>query len=149
MTRAIPPPSEPLSDRNGRFEQRARALPENVGALRRGIVAFAARHGLDAAACVDVALAASEALTNAVIHGFVGRSPGTLRAIAEISGDGLIVRIIDDGRGMISRTDSPGAGVGVPLMARLASNLDIREGPDGRGTETRLTFNTPSEASDR
>ena len=139
MTAHIPAPSERI-DRYGRLEQRARALPENVGALRTRIVAFAARHGLDAATCDDIALATSEALSNAVIHAFVGRPPGTLRAIAETSGDGLTVHIIDDGRGMTPRADSPGAGFGVPIMTRLTSSLDIREGPNGRGTETRLTF---------
>ena len=36
---------------------------------------------------------------------------------------------------MTPRPDSPGLGLGLPLIANLSDNLEIRDGPDGRGTE--------------
>ena len=137
----MPPPDPkgaPTAD--GRWEQRADADPASVGLLRTGIVAFADRHGADRAARADIALAASEALTNAVVHAYIDRPSGTLLVIAECFDDGLVVRIIDDGSGMVERADSPGLGLGLRLMAQLTEDLDIRVGPDGRGTETCLTF---------
>ena len=52
----------------------------------------------------------------------------------------MLVRVLDDGRGMTPRTDSPGLGLGLTLMASMATRCDIREGPSGRGTEVRMVF---------
>jgi anti-sigma regulatory factor (Ser/Thr protein kinase) len=125
---------------NGRWERLVLAVPKSVGILRTGIVAFAAEHGADAGQQGDVALAVSEAMSNAVIHGFIDSSPGELHVIAEHHPGRLVVRVIDDGCGLVPRADSPGLGLGAPLMARLASELVIGPGLDGTGTETRLTF---------
>jgi serine/threonine-protein kinase RsbW/stage II sporulation protein AB (anti-sigma F factor) len=135
-----PVPGERDSVEDGRWEQEAPALPESIGVLRAGVVAFAVRHGADAGLHGDIALAASEALTNSMMHAFVGQPPGTLRVVAQMVDDGLLVRVIDDGRGMIARTDSPGMGMGLPIMASVTSDLDIRGNPDGSGTEVRLMF---------
>jgi serine/threonine-protein kinase RsbW len=149
MRQQIPPPAQLSTAADGRWEQRSDADAASVGLLRAAIVAFADRHGVDATTRADIALAASEALTNAVVHAFIGRPPGTLLAIAESCHDGLVVRIIDDGRGMFPRTDSPGLGLGLALMAELASDLDVRAGPGGQGTETCLTFRTARPAPQR
>ena len=116
------------------------AVPKSVGILRTGIAAFAAQHGADAGQQSDVALAVSEACRTPVIHGFVDSSPGALQVIAEHHSGRLIVRVIDDGRGLVPRADSPGLGLGTPLMIRLASEVVVGPGLDGKGTETRLTF---------
>jgi serine/threonine-protein kinase RsbW/stage II sporulation protein AB (anti-sigma F factor) len=74
------------------------------------------------------------------MHGFVDVSPGELRVIAEHHPGRLVVRVIHDGCGTAPRDDSPGLGLGMPLIAGLTSALDIGPGLDGKGTETRLTF---------
>jgi serine/threonine-protein kinase RsbW len=132
--------SDPVGFADGRWEQRAGAFPESIAPLREAVVAFAALHGVGPSLRDDIALAVSEALTNAVVHGFVGGPVGTLWVIATTVGDALVVRVLDDGRGMIARTDSPGLGFGMSIMAALASDLDVRERPGGRGTEVRLAF---------
>jgi hypothetical protein len=62
---------------NASWKRTASAHPQNVGELRNAIVAFAAQHGADGDKQAKIALASSGALTNAVVHAFVGRAPGT------------------------------------------------------------------------
>jgi serine/threonine-protein kinase RsbW len=51
----------------------------------------------------------------------------------------LTVVVHDEGRGMLPRPDSPGLGLGLPLIATLAESLELGTGPDER-TEVRMTF---------
>ena len=111
--------------------------------MRKGVVAFAARHGANRDAQADIALAVSEALTNAVVHAFVRQPAGTMGLLAEAAADVLLIRITDDGSGMTSRADSPGMGIGLHLIAQLTSSVEFRPGPRGRGTELRLRFDAP------
>jgi anti-sigma regulatory factor (Ser/Thr protein kinase) len=118
------------------------AAPVAVGEARAAVRAFARAHGADEHTVVSIALAVSEAATNAVLHAFVGREPGHVRVLARTATDELSVYVVDDGRGMQPRTDSPGLGIGLPTMGQMASALDIREAPGG-GTEVRMTFAVP------
>ena len=47
--------------------------------------------------------------------------------------------VTDEGRGMLPRTDSPGLGLGLGLIARLTDELEISS-PGGRGTEICVSF---------
>jgi stage II sporulation protein AB (anti-sigma F factor) len=88
-----------------------------------------------------VALAVSEAVTNAVVHAYSeAPSPGDVEIIAQRHlDDGLEVVISDYGHGMRPRPDSPGMGVGLPLLATLADHFEIEGGVSG-GTRVRMTF---------
>ena len=88
-------------------------------------------------------LAVSEAVTNAIIHAFVGRERGRVALTAEAGEGCVLVRVLDDGRGMTPHPESPGLGLGLTMMASMATRCDIREGPAGLGTEVRLAFDTP------
>jgi serine/threonine-protein kinase RsbW len=106
----------------------------SVPELRGAVQGFVSKHGAGADVLSDVALAVSEAVTNAVMHGFLDRDQGTVRVSVK-AGDGEIVVVVaDDGRGMQPRPDSPGLGMGLPLIGQLAASLDIRV-PVGGGTE--------------
>jgi anti-sigma regulatory factor (Ser/Thr protein kinase) len=119
--------------------KRFRAVPEHVGEARQTVVAYARRHG--AADPDAVALAVSEALTNVVLHAYVDRlEPGDVVLVAERHpDDGLEVQVSDQGRGMKLRDDSPGIGVGLPLVATLAERVEIDARPGG-GTRVRMVF---------
>jgi anti-sigma regulatory factor (Ser/Thr protein kinase) len=79
-------------------------------------------------------------MSNAVVHAFVDRpEPGTLTVIAFHDGDGICVVVGDDGSGMRPRPDSPGLGIGLPLMTRMSESLEFRSGPAG-GTEVAMRF---------
>ena len=56
----------------------------------------------------------------------------------------MIVR--DHGSGMAPRVDSPGLGVGLPVMAAIAEALEI-DTPDGSGTLVRMTFDLGEDPS--
>ena len=55
-----------------RFQQRLFADPQSVSALRRAVVAFAATAGATEDTRDAIALAVSEAVTNAVMHAYAG-----------------------------------------------------------------------------
>lgn len=118
----------------------APAVPESVGELRRALGEYAESVGAPAEVVMSLQLAASEAMSNAVIHAFTDRAePGTLNLTATVDGDDLCVVVTDDGSGMRPRPDSPGLGVGLPLMTRTTQSLRFGEGPEG-GTEVTMRF---------
>src|SRR4051812_40839744 len=90
--------------------------PPGVGELRRAVAAVARRAGMPAAAVDAVRLAASEAASNAVIHAY-REEAGDLRLRARVEDGELQLVIADDGSGVAPRTDSPGLGLGLPIMA--------------------------------
>ena len=114
-----------------------------VAEFRRGVADFAQAHGAGQEAIDNMTLAVSEAVTNAIIHAFVGRERGRVAITAEAGEGCVLVRVLDDGRGMTPHPDSPGLGLGLTMMASMATRCDIREGPTGAGTEVRLAFDTP------
>ena len=51
----------------------------------------------------------------------------------------LRVVVVDEGRGILPRADSPGLGLGLPLIATLAESLELGTG-DNEETEVRMAF---------
>ena len=96
--------------------------------------------GLAEDVVTNVALAVSEAITNAVLHGYTDRDTGFIEVAAELDGSDLVVTVTDDGGGMVPRPDSPGLGMGLPIIARLASTMDVRSPVSGGGTQLCMTF---------
>ena len=88
-----------------------------------------------------VRLAVSEAVSNVVIHSYRNKParPGAFTISVEWDGDELRVTVSDHGCGMAPRMDSPGAGLGLPLIANLADSFSVTE-PPGGGTEVCMTF---------
>ena len=125
------------------FEGEYVAEPSSIGPLRRDVGDYARRLGADDEQIAALTLAVSEAATNAVVHGFADTAPGTIRVTATAADDSFHVVVADDGRGMRPRGDSPGLGLGLPTIAQLTTSFDISDGPDGRGTEVHMVFETP------
>lgn len=84
-------------------------------------------------------LAVSEAVSNVVVHGYRHTSSGAFTVAVEWTGDELRVTVRDEGCGMQPRMDSPGAGLGLPLIAHLAHTFSVTA-PPGGGTEVIMTF---------
>lgn len=84
-----------------------------------------------------VRLAASEAASNAVVHAY-REHEGDLRLQARVGDGELKLVIADEGPGVAPRTDSPGLGLGLPLMAHVSERFEIVSGPGG--TEIHLAF---------
>jgi len=121
--------------------ERRSALPEHVGALREAVVRFAGASGATRRTREQIALAVSEALSNCVIHAYADRDqPGPATVEAWARGGLLIVLVSDEGRGMVPRLDSPGLGLGLPLMAQMSDQLDIEADAGHPGVRLRMTF---------
>ena len=88
----------------------------------------------------DIALAVSEALTNVVMHAYVGRPSGAMRIRTERVNGRLLIEVEDDGVGLRPRLDSPGAGLGLALIGTLSSELVLTSGREGRGTLVQMAF---------
>jgi len=122
------------------FARRVPAVPAEIGHIRRAVLALAETHGTTRAALADIALAVSEACTNVVTHAyFEDPEPGPLTAEAYRDNRELVVVIIDEGRGMAPRPDSPGLGLGLPLITQLTERVEISDHAPS-GTQVRMTF---------
>ncbi|MCW3038395.1 MAG: ATP-binding protein, partial [Solirubrobacterales bacterium] len=126
-----------------RFHRRLPAVARSVPRLRGELAEWVRARGMDDEHLAAVRLAVSEAVTNAVMHAFIDREPGTVAVEAVTGRDTLEVRVTDDGCGMGPRPDSPGLGMGVPMIGKLCATVDLGEGPGGTGTEVRMVFAAP------
>jgi anti-sigma regulatory factor (Ser/Thr protein kinase) len=89
----------------------------------------ATARGVDAHA---VSLCVSEAVTNAVVHGYrAAADHGVVAVEVKTVADGLEVSVSDAGVGLSPRADSPGAGLGMPLIAAMADHMHIEAGTAG------------------
>ena len=123
------------------FGRTVPAVPENVASLRHAVVDLAMRHGASEAVQTDLALAVGEACANVVVHAYPPGDVGPLIVHAEIkNGREIVIVVCDQGQGMTPRPDSPGLGLGLPLIANLSDRLEIQDGPDGVGTELLMAF---------
>ena len=82
--------------------------------IRRRVWAFAAEHGASAQLLAAIQLAVTEAVANAVKHGY-GGAGGELRVDVDVEDGELEVVVADGGRGFASEADE-GLGLGLALM---------------------------------
>ena len=125
------------------------ARPENEAFARLAISGFILPLDPTMEEIADVKTAVSEAVTNAVIHGY-GGSGGTVRLCAAYDAAGLLsVDIADDGCGIadiaLARqpffTTGPGeerSGMGFTVMESFMDAVEVDSAP-GRGTTVSLT----------
>jgi serine/threonine-protein kinase RsbW len=115
-----------------------RAERESVPAARRSVSEFAAAVGADRHQVDAVRLAVSEAMTNAVLHAY-NAEPGNVYVTAAVVPGEFWVLIADEGRGLEPRTDRPGLGLGLALIAQVSDELAIVPRAGG-GLEVRMRF---------
>ena len=89
---------------------------------------------------IDVKIAVSEAVGNCVLHAFRDEGPGTIRVTARLNRDRLVVSVSDDGHGMRPHLDSPGLGLGISLITKVAK--DVRFDSTDTGTTVSMSFDT-------
>lgn len=126
------------------LERLALRLPvsaASVGMGRRAAAAFAAEAGCDAETLWRVRLSVSEALSNVVLHAHdpdqAEHPPVALSA--DWDARSICITVADEGSGLHPRTDSPGMGLGLALIANACDELGLDAGADG-GTVVRMTF---------
>jgi serine/threonine-protein kinase RsbW len=116
------------------------ASPEHVRSARRAASEAATRAGARHAALDAIRLAVSEAVSNVIVHGYRNGAEGAFTVTIDSPDEQhLRVMVRDTGCGMSPRMDSPGAGLGLPLIATLADTFSVTTPPEG-GTEVTMTF---------
>lgn len=123
-----------------RFVRAWPAVAESIAHARRAVVEHVRRLGATPAALAAVELAVSEATTNVVQHAYDDRrEPGPLIVAAESSEGCLLVTVSDEGRGMRPRPDSPGLGLGLPLISQMTHSFEVHQ-PSAGGTVLSMRF---------
>jgi serine/threonine-protein kinase RsbW len=114
------------------------ARAENVAVVRHAMGGLGDAAEVSDQILADIKLAVTEACTNVVVHAYPsGEGPLTVRAV--VDGSLATVVVADRGRGITPRPDSPGLGLGLPLIATLADSLELGTSEAGE-TEVRMTF---------
>src|SRR5436309_9493833 len=119
------------------------ARAENVAVVRHAIGGLGDALEIPDQVLADVKLAVTEACTNAVVHAYPD-GDGPLQVAAYLKAERLLLVVRDEGRGIVPRTDSPGLGLGLPLIATLAEALELGTDAENR-TEVRMTFRLTDE----
>lgn len=124
------------------------ALPENESLARMVVSAFLVPLNPTLEELADVKTAVSEAVTNAIVHGYGGRG-GMVRLRADCREDGLVtVDVCDKGCGIpdIARARQPffttldseeRSGMGFTVMESFMDRVEVHSAP-GKGTTVRL-----------
>ena len=118
------------------------ALPAratNIAVVRHAFGALGEAFALDEEILSNIRLAVTEACTNVVVHAYPDEHEGLLEVAATLQADKLEVVVRDEGPGISPRPDSPGLGLGLPLIASLTESVQLGRGQDER-TEVRMTF---------
>ncbi len=120
------------------------ARPENVAVVRHAMGGLGDAANVSDQVLSDIKLAVTEACTNVVVHAYPdGEGPLVVRATFD--GELVTIVVVDRGRGITPRPDSPGLGLGLPLIATLADSLELGTSEIGE-TEVRMTFRLSDEA---
>jgi serine/threonine-protein kinase RsbW/stage II sporulation protein AB (anti-sigma F factor) len=126
----------PTDLRSGSAEYELPAHPESVSRARHAARDYAAQCGADSG---DVALAVSEAVSNAVLHAYRRTTPGAVEICARITRDErLLVVVADQGDGFASDPSHKGLGLGLSLIGSVAESVELKSGRDG--VELRMQF---------
>jgi anti-sigma regulatory factor (Ser/Thr protein kinase) len=135
----------PIARGSTTFQQTYPAVAESVSAARAALVAFVRRCRIAQERVDAIALAASEAMTNVVVHAYRDAdTPGSLDVSAALAGSELWVIVTDRGSGLKPRRDSPGLGLGLAIIARVADGVDLLK-PAAGGLELRMRFEVRAE----
>jgi serine/threonine-protein kinase RsbW len=108
-----------------------------VTTLRHRAAAFATAQGAEPDVVADVALAVSEAVTNAVKYAYEEEAEGTVELAASVEEPWLEIRVRDSGTAF-GRGSEDGLGLGLAIIARLCADMTIVQ--EGSGTEVRMRF---------
>lgn len=118
------------------------SLPENVGIARLALASFASQLDFTLSELEEIKVAVSEAVSNAIIHGY-GAQVGLITLAAASEGGRLIVNVEDEGSGIADieqarqpsyTTDPERMGLGFVFIESFMDEVTI-ESERGRGTK--------------
>ena len=96
------------------------------------------------ATIADLKLALTEACSNSVRHAYVD-GDGQVHISFELEHDRLVIEVADSGAGFVlddSAQDEDAelseGGLGIAIIRSIADEVEIGDGPDGRGSRLRF-----------
>ncbi len=125
-----------------------RGVPENEGFARVAVSAFAVQLDPTLDVLADIKTAVSEAVTNAIVHGY-SDSPGNVTVTAALRDDGVLeVAVTDRGKGIAdiaqamqpfytSQPEKERSGMGFSVMQTFMDRVTV-ESEVGRGTAVHM-----------
>jgi anti-sigma regulatory factor (Ser/Thr protein kinase) len=115
------------------------ARPENVSVIRHVLGAFAEALRLPDELVEDLRLAVTEACTNVVRHAYPVDQTGSVEISIQPLQESVSVVVSDHGRGIGTSSDTTGPGLGLPLIAAIADEVELQPVPGG-GSRVAMTF---------
>jgi len=115
------------------------ARPENVSVIRHVLGAFAEALRLPDDLVEDLRLAVTEACTNVVRHAYPPEQTGPVEISIQPLEEQVTVIVSDHGRGIGTSSDTTGPGLGLPLIAAIADEVELQPVPGG-GSRVAMTF---------
>jgi len=121
--------------------------PENVAFARVAVAAFVSQLDFTLSDIEEIKVAVSEAVTNAIIHGYDNNSDCMVRLEIKIVEEFMEMEIIDTGKGIVDiakalestySTDPERMGLGFAFMQSFMENLEVSSSP-GKGTRVKMS----------
>jgi len=118
------------------------SLPENVSLARVLVASFAAQSDITISELEEIKVATSEAVSNAIIHGYQNQPHGKVVLFLIQEDDVLTIIVEDNGIGIVDieqamqpaySSEPERMGLGFVFMQSFMDSLDIKSEP-GKGT---------------
>lgn len=127
------------------------SISQNESFARVAVAAFASQLDPTIEEITDVKTAVSEAVTNAIIHGYKDDRSGVVEIRAELNKNEITVIIIDHGCGIenieqareplyTSRPDLERSGMGFTVMETFMDNVEIESNDSGTRIRMKKKF---------
>jgi len=122
---------------------------ENEAFARVTVAAFVSQLDPTLDELTDIKTVVSEAVTNAIIHGYDNRKDGIITISAEITNDTLYLTVEDQGRGIedleqakqplyTSKPELERSGMGFTIIENFMDELEVVSSP-GKGTKLTMS----------
>ena len=117
----------------------------NIGVARIAVAALAAQAGFSVEDIEEIKVAVSEAVTNAIVHGYGGRADASVAVSAMLAQQRLTVTVSDRGVGMadVQAAMQPGSlddehtGLGFAFMKAFMDEVSVQSRV-GQGTQVTM-----------
>lgn len=120
----------------------------NESFARSAVAAFVSQLDPTVSELADIKTAVSEAVTNAIVHGY-GHAGGTVTVTCELTKATVIIQVADEGKGIedinlatqplySQSEDAERSGMGFTVMETFMDSMSVESTPE-RGTTVTLT----------
>lgn len=125
------------------------SIPVNVAFARVAVAAFASQLDYTLTDLDEIKVAVSEAVGNAIIHGYENQAEKIVRVTAALTDNSMEITVEDDGKGIedVEQATQPAfstnperMGLGFVFMQSFMDSLKVDSAP-GQGTRVAMTKN--------